>query len=149
MLSTILSKFFSLFHSILMLDARRQVRAKYTSSRRYVSIREHHRICVFITNLYIITIFYLSFMFSHLFIHISIFSNPKDHFSTIELGRSWEVFDWFVSFMCTSSSFHLSFLFSKSKNTQKIFSDFNLLTFTLWIRPQLATVLNLNLNLKI
>ena len=81
-------------------------------------------------------IFYPYFLFSHLFIHIFIFTNPKNHFSTIDQGfsifeKSLEAFDRFILFPHTYSSFHQSFSLSKSKNIKIISFDFNLLTFFL------------------
>ena len=149
MSNTILSKFFSLFHSILMLDARRQVRAKYTSSQRYVSIREHHCI-VFSSRIFILepfSIYLLCFLiFSSTFLYFQILK-------TTFLSLSWEGVGKYLIGLFHSCVHLLPFIdhfcFLNLKIPKKISSYFNLLTFTLWIRPQLATVLNLNLNLKI
>ena len=67
---------------------------------------------------------------------ISIFSstNPKNHFYTIDQGfpiseKSLEALVRFISSPRTFSSFHRSFSVSRSKNTQEIAYDFNILTF--------------------
>ena len=107
---------------------------KIYGSQRYVLIREHHWI-VFSSQ--IIRLGSSSshfFYFSHLFINIFSFINPKNHFSSIIQGfpiseKNLEALLWFISSPCTFSSFHRSFSLSKSKNTKKIASDFNLLTF--------------------
>ena len=79
---------------------------------------------IFITNL-ILELSSIHFIyFPHLFIHISIFKNPKNHFSTIDQRfpiseKSLEVLVWFISSPRTFSSFHRSFLVSKSTNIKK------------------------------
>ena len=94
-------------------------------------------VCIFITNLRLelssIYFFYF-FYFPHLFINIFSIINPKNHFSTIDQGfpiceKSLEALFWFISSPRTFFSFHRSFSVAKSKNTKKIASDFNLLTF--------------------
>ena len=103
-------------------------------SRRYVLIREHHWI-VFLLRILILGSSSIHFLyFSHLFINTFSFQNPKNHFFTIDQGfpiskRSLEAIVWFISSPRTFSSFHRSSPLSKSKNTKKISSDFNLLTF--------------------
>ena len=97
-------------------------------------IREHHWI-VFSSRIFRLessSIYF--FYFPYLFINIFSFSNPKNHFSTLDQGfpiseRSLEALVRFISSPHTFSSFHRSFLLSKSKHTKKISYDFNLLTF--------------------
>ena len=107
---------------------------KIYSSRWYVLIREHHWI-IFSSRIFRLGSSSIHFFyFPHLFINIFSFTNPKNHFPTIDQGfpiseRSLEALVWFISSSCSFSSFHCSFLLSKSKNTKKISSDFNLLTF--------------------
>ena len=102
-------------------------------SRRYVLIRDHHWI-IFSSQIFRLESSSIHFFyFSHLFISIFSFKNPKNHFSTINQGfpiseKSLEAFVQFNSSPCTFSSFHRSFSISKSKTTKKIASDFNLLT---------------------
>ena len=74
------------------------------------------------------------FWFHHLFINVFSLKNRKNHFSTIDQGfqiseKSLEALVRFTSSPRTFSSFHRSFLVSKSKIPKKIVSDFNLLTF--------------------
>ena len=103
-------------------------------SRRYVLIREHHWI-VFSSRIFRLGSFPIHFLyFPHLFIHISKFTNPKNNISTIDQGlsifaRSLEAIVRFTSSPHSFSSFHRPFPLSKYKNTKKIASDFNLLTF--------------------
>ena len=117
-----------------VLDARRQVRAKYTGSQRYVLIREHHWI-VFSSQIFRLELFSIYFFyFPQLFINIFSFIKPKNHFSTIDQGfpiyeKSFEALVRFISSSRTFSSFHQSLSVSKSKNTKKLSFDFNLLTF--------------------
>ena len=105
-------------------------------SRRYVLIREHHWI-VFSSQIFRLGSFSIYFFhFTHMFIHISTFTNPKNNISTIDQGfsifaRSLEALLRFILSPCSFSSFHHPFSLSKSKNTKKIVSDFNLLTFLL------------------
>ena len=103
-------------------------------SRGYVLIREHHWI-VFSSQIFILGSFSIHFFyFPYLFIHISIFTNPKNEISTIDQGfwifaRSLEALVRFISSPCSFSSFHRSFSVSKSKNTPKNsfwFQSFNL-----------------------
>ena len=107
---------------------------KIYGSRRYVLIREHHWI-VFLSQIFILGSSSIHFFyFSHLFINIFSFTNPKNHFSTIDQGfpiskKSLEALLRFISSPRIFSSFHQSFSVSKSKNTKIIASDFNLLTF--------------------
>ena len=93
-------------------------------SRRYVWIREHHLI-VFSSQIFRLGSFSIYFFyFPHLFIHISIFTNPKNDISTIDQGfsifaRSLEALVRFISSLCSFSFFHRSFPLSKSKNIKK------------------------------
>ena len=97
---------------------------KIYGSRRYVLIREHHWI-VFSSRIFILGLFSIYFFyFPHLFIHISIFTNPKNDISIIDQGfsifsRSVEALVWFISFSHTFSSFHQSFPLSKFKKIPK------------------------------
>ena len=94
------------------------------SSRRYVLIREHHWI-VFSSRIFRLGSSSIHFFyFSHPFIHISTFKNPKNPFSTIDQGfpnseKSIEALVWFILSPLTCSSFHRLFLLSESKNTKK------------------------------
>ena len=103
-------------------------------SRRYVLIREHH-LFVFSSQLFRLGSFSIHFFsFSHLFINIFLFINPKNYITTLNQGipiseRSLEALVWFISSPRSFSSFHRSFSLSKSKKYQKIASHFNLLTF--------------------
>ena len=77
--------------------------------------------CMFITNLRLELSSIHFFFFSHMFIHISIFTNPKNDISTIDQGfpiseRSLEALFQFISSPCSFSSFHRSFPLSISKN---------------------------------
>ena len=104
------------------------------SSRRYVLIREHHWI-VFSSQIFRLGSSSIHFFkFSHLFIRIFSFTNPKNYSFTIDQGfpiskKSLEALVQFISSPHMFSSFHQSFSVSKSKNTKKISSNFNLLTF--------------------
>ena len=74
------------------------------------------------------------FYLSHLFINIFSFINAKNHISTLNQGfqiseKSLEALVQFISSPRTFSFFHHSSPLSKYKNTKKISSYFNLLTF--------------------
>ena len=108
---------------------------KIYGSRRYVLIREHHWI-MFSSRIFRLGSSSIHFFYPYLFITIFSFINPKNHFSTIDqgfpiFGKSLWALVRFISSPHTFSSFHRSFSVSKSKNTKKKASDFNLLTFLL------------------
>ena len=103
-------------------------------SRRYVLIREHHWI-VFSSQICRVGSFSIHFFyFPHLFINIFSFKTLKITFPPSIKGFQslqgvWKHFFSLISSARTFSSFHQSFLLSKSKNSRKISCDFNLLTF--------------------
>ena len=102
-------------------------------SRRYALIREHHWI-VFSSQIFRLGSSSIHFFyFSHLFINIFSFINPKNHFSTLDQGFESLKGVWNQLF----NSFHLQahflpfinhFRFLNPKIPKKN-SDFNLLTF--------------------
>ena len=124
----------SLFYSFFMLDARRQVRAKYTGSRRYVLIREHHWI-VFSSQIFRLELSYIHFFyFPHLFINIFSFKNSKITFPPfikgfLSLQGFWKhlVGSFHLRAHFLPFTVHLCFL--NLKIPKKLASNFNLLTF--------------------
>ena len=91
---------------------------------------------VFITNPYIIPIFYHLFYFSHLFINIFTFPNPKIPFPPLIKGFQssqgvWK--HWFISshFLTHFILFIVHLCFLNLKGIPKKSLDFNLITFLL------------------
>ena len=135
MLNIILSEFLpSSIHSLCWMQDTKSGRNVRIS--RYVLMREHHWI-VFSSQ-----IFRLRSSPIHLFYFLICLSaffslkNPKNRFPTIDKGfriseKILEALVWFISSLHIFYSFHRSFSVSKYKNTKKIASDFNLLTFLL------------------